>query len=108
MQFDAKNKFVREMIKTSKSHPLQIASVDAGTDRGMIGVTFAPGKTDRQAIEAPGHEPRQGSRRDRRLGCEDRRDAARAARVRDGSPSRGSAPKYDAAALCGCTCRSAT
>ena len=32
------------MIRTSETHPLQIASVDAGTDRGMIGVTFAPGK----------------------------------------------------------------
>ena len=41
------------MIRTSETHPLQIASVDAGTDRGMIGVTFAPGKTDRQAIEGP-------------------------------------------------------
>ena len=30
--------------RTSSSHPLQIAQVSTGPDRGLIGITFAPGK----------------------------------------------------------------
>jgi len=41
------------MLRTSDTHPLQIAALDAGADRGKIGVTFAPGKTDRFAIGGP-------------------------------------------------------
>jgi len=41
------------MLRTSVTHPLQIAAVDAGADRGKIGVTFAPGKNDRFAIGGP-------------------------------------------------------
>ena len=32
-------------MRTSASHPLQIASVSAGPGRGRIGITFCPGKT---------------------------------------------------------------
>jgi hypothetical protein len=41
------------MLRTSETHPLQIATVDAGADRGKIGVTPAPGKNDRFAIGGP-------------------------------------------------------
>ena len=41
------------MIRTSDAHPLQIAAVDAGVGRGKIGVTLAPGKSDRFAIGRP-------------------------------------------------------
>ena len=41
------------MLRTSDTHPLQIAAVDAGADRGKIGVTLAPGKNDRFAIGGP-------------------------------------------------------
>ena len=41
------------MLRTSVTHPLQIAAVDAGADREKIGVTFAPGKNDRFAIGGP-------------------------------------------------------
>jgi protein-tyrosine phosphatase len=41
------------MLKTSDTHPLQIAAVDAGAGRGKIGVTLAPGKSDRFAIGGP-------------------------------------------------------
>ena len=41
------------MLRTSVTHPLQIAAVDAGADRGKIGVTLAPGKNDRFAIGGP-------------------------------------------------------
>ena len=41
------------MLRTSDTHPLQIAGVDAGADRGKIGVTFAPGKNDRFATGGP-------------------------------------------------------
>ena len=41
------------MLRTSDTHPLQIAAIDAGTDRGKIGVTLAPGKNDRFAIGGP-------------------------------------------------------
>ena len=34
------------MIRTSETHPLQIASIDLGPKSGRIGVTFAPGKHD--------------------------------------------------------------
>jgi hypothetical protein len=33
------------MIKTSGSHPIRIDAIDAGAERGRIGVTFAPGQT---------------------------------------------------------------
>ena len=41
------------MIRTSETHPIQIAAIDEGPDRGRIGVTFAPGKNDRFAIGGP-------------------------------------------------------
>jgi len=41
------------MLRTSDTHPLQIAAVDAGADRGKIGITLAPGKNDRFAIGGP-------------------------------------------------------
>jgi protein-tyrosine phosphatase len=41
------------MLRTSDTHPLQIAAVDAGADRGKVGVTFAPGKNDRFATGGP-------------------------------------------------------
>jgi protein-tyrosine phosphatase len=34
------------MIRTSQTHPLQIAPIDLGPGSGRIGVTFAPGKHD--------------------------------------------------------------
>ena len=34
------------LIRTSHSHPLQIASVRANADHGCIGITFCPGKHD--------------------------------------------------------------
>ena len=37
------------MDRTSHSHPLQIAEVSTGTNSGHIGVTFAPGKKQRDA-----------------------------------------------------------
>jgi ADP-ribosyl-[dinitrogen reductase] hydrolase len=40
------------MVRTSDTHPLQIATVSAGPDLGRIGVTFCPGK--RQAYAASG------------------------------------------------------
>jgi protein-tyrosine phosphatase len=41
------------MLRTSDTHPLQIAAINAGAGRGKIGVTFAPGKNDRFAIGGP-------------------------------------------------------
>jgi protein-tyrosine phosphatase len=41
------------MLRTSDTHPLQIAAIDAGPNRGKIGVTLAPGKNDRLAIGGP-------------------------------------------------------
>ncbi len=41
------------MLRTSDTHPLQIAAIDAGADRGKIGVTLAPGKSDQFAIGGP-------------------------------------------------------
>lgn len=38
-----------KIMKTSETHPLQIASVEAGSGRGRIGITFAPGKQDPDA-----------------------------------------------------------
>ena len=35
--------------RTSRSHPLTIAEVRSARDRGLIGVTFAPGKKQRNA-----------------------------------------------------------
>ena len=43
----------RCMIRTSKTHPLRIDAVDAGARRGLIGITFAPGKHDRFAFGGP-------------------------------------------------------
>lgn len=36
-------------IRTSQTHPLQIAEVQASPSHGHIGITFCPGKHDRQA-----------------------------------------------------------
>jgi protein-tyrosine phosphatase len=41
------------MIRTSETHPLWIDAVDASPGRGLIGITFAPGKHDRHAIGGP-------------------------------------------------------
>ena len=41
------------MIRTSETHPLWIDAVDFGSGRGVIGITFAPGKHDRYAIGGP-------------------------------------------------------
>ena len=38
------------MRRTSLTHPLQIAVVTAGPDFGRIGITFCPGKYDRNAM----------------------------------------------------------
>jgi protein-tyrosine phosphatase len=35
--------------RTSETHPIWIAAVDTGAGRGQIGITFAPGKHDRNA-----------------------------------------------------------
>ena len=40
------------MRKTSVTHPLQIAVVTAGSEFGRVGITFCPGKHDRQAMSA--------------------------------------------------------
>src|SRR5258705_13989334 len=37
-------------MKTSVSHPLQIAAVTAGFEFGRVGITFCPGKYDRHAM----------------------------------------------------------
>jgi protein-tyrosine phosphatase len=41
------------MTRTSETNPLKIAVVDAGAARGLIGVTFAPGKRDPNALSGP-------------------------------------------------------
>jgi ADP-ribosyl-[dinitrogen reductase] hydrolase len=38
------------MKKTSLSYPIQIAAISAGADFGRVGITFCPGKHDRQAM----------------------------------------------------------
>ena len=38
------------MKRTSVTHPLQIAVVTAGSRFGRVGITFCPGKYDRQAM----------------------------------------------------------
>jgi len=38
------------MKRTSLTHPLEIAAVSAGTEFGRVGITFCPGKYDRQAM----------------------------------------------------------
>ena len=38
------------MKKTSLTHPLQITAIPAGPLRGRVGITFCPGKRDRQAM----------------------------------------------------------
>jgi len=37
------------MKKTSLTHPLQIATISAGSEFGRVGITFCPGKYDRHA-----------------------------------------------------------
>lgn len=37
-------------VRTSRSHPLQIAAIPAGAGMGRIGVTFCPGKTQLSAM----------------------------------------------------------
>jgi ADP-ribosyl-[dinitrogen reductase] hydrolase len=37
-------------VQTSQSHPLRIAEVSAGPNRGLIGITFAPGKKQKSAF----------------------------------------------------------
>lgn len=37
------------MVRTSQTHPLEIAEVRAGPSQGRIGITFCPGKHDRGA-----------------------------------------------------------
>jgi protein-tyrosine phosphatase len=41
------------MMRTSETHPLWIDAVEAGPARGLIGITFAPGKHDRHALSVP-------------------------------------------------------
>ena len=38
------------MPKTSETHPLQIAEINAGPTSGKIGITFCPGKHDKHAM----------------------------------------------------------
>ena len=38
------------MKRTSLTHPLQIAAVDAGPEFGRVGITFCPGKYDPHAM----------------------------------------------------------
>ena len=38
------------MKKTSLTHPLQIATISAGSKFGRVGITFCPGKYDRHAM----------------------------------------------------------
>jgi ADP-ribosyl-[dinitrogen reductase] hydrolase len=38
------------MRQTSLSHPLQIAAISAGAGFGRVGITFCPGKYDRNAV----------------------------------------------------------
>jgi len=38
------------MIRTSQTHPLQIATLPIGTRGGAVGVTFAPGKHQAAAM----------------------------------------------------------
>ncbi|UPT96460.1 cyclin-dependent kinase inhibitor 3 family protein [Bradyrhizobium barranii subsp. apii] len=37
-------------VRTSKTHPLEIATVRAGPTHGRIGITFCPGKQDESAM----------------------------------------------------------
>lgn len=41
------------VIRTSQSHPLHIATVEVAPGHGKIGVTFAPGKNDPHAASGP-------------------------------------------------------
>jgi ADP-ribosyl-[dinitrogen reductase] hydrolase len=43
------------MKRTSLTHPLQIAVVTAGPGFGRVGITFCPGKYDRQAMTGEWH-----------------------------------------------------
>lgn len=40
-------------MRTSEKHPLQIATIPAGSDMGAVGVTFCPGKIDPHAFTGP-------------------------------------------------------
>ena len=40
---------VFRMKKTSSTHPIEIATISAGTAFGRVGITFCPGKYDRHA-----------------------------------------------------------
>ncbi|MFC6025887.1 cyclin-dependent kinase inhibitor 3 family protein [Methylobacterium mesophilicum] len=40
-------------VRTSRSHPLEVASIPVGTKGGRIGVTFCPGKKGPSAFGAP-------------------------------------------------------
>ena len=42
-------------MRTSLSHPLQIAVVSAGSKVGRIGITFCPGKYDQHAMTGGWH-----------------------------------------------------
>ena len=39
-----------KMKRTSSTHPLEIATISAGAAFGRVGITFCPGKHDRQAM----------------------------------------------------------
>lgn len=41
------------MVRTSLTHPLQIAAVQAGEGLGRIGITFCPGKVQPSAVTGP-------------------------------------------------------
>jgi ADP-ribosyl-[dinitrogen reductase] hydrolase len=43
------------MTRTSLTHPLQIAAISAGAGLGSVGVTFCPGKRDRNAMTGAWH-----------------------------------------------------
>ena len=41
------------MLRISETDPLRIDAVDAGAERGLIGITLAPGENDRFAVGGP-------------------------------------------------------
>jgi len=41
---------IAQMKRTSSTHPLEIATISAGPTFGRVGITFCPGKYDRQAM----------------------------------------------------------
>ncbi|MDP4002903.1 cyclin-dependent kinase inhibitor 3 family protein [Methylobacterium sp. NEAU K] len=40
-------------VRTSLTHPLQIASIPVGDNGGLIGITFCPGKKDPSSVGGP-------------------------------------------------------